>query len=452
MKIDKTGYFRYGLLGVSILFFCFWFFFDGIRIAVDAGSYENFSMSREPLYPVFLAIFRNIFGQEYYAVIGFVQSILWAFSIWYLCDVLYREMKLNRLSFVVLLILNFFLCMSTRFLTGRKSFYSLDIGSEGIAIPLFLLFATELFLYLFKQKNRNLIGVVIYGILLLSVRKQMYIVVLIMGILFTALWLFRQIKFKKLIILCLITIATFIGAVLFDIGYNLIIRGEAVRHSTDSSALLINAVFVATEDDAINIKDEGARELFLDIIRMKEENGWGYESAENGLRNLADHYADNFDNIAFEVVNPLFYDFLDRQGIEDYVERELTFGELNDYMFGSVVKDNVFKMLHVFVANVIKGACNTVAKDSDMLIPAIVFLYMVFVGMGAYLSKKQKLIPEVWFGILTAVCIIINVVAVSAMIFSQSRYMIYNMPLFYCSLYVMARKIYEIILKKRMNL
>ena len=97
MKVDKTGYFRYGLLGVSILFFCFWFFFDGIRIAVDAGSYENFSMSREPLYPVFLAIFRNIFGQEYYAVIGFVQSILWAFSIWYLCDVLYREMKLNRL-------------------------------------------------------------------------------------------------------------------------------------------------------------------------------------------------------------------------------------------------------------------------------------------------------------------------------------------------------------------
>lgn len=436
------------MLGVSIIFFVLWFCVDGIRVAVDAESYVTFSMSREPLYPIFLAVFRKIFGQEYFTWVGLAQSIFWAFSVWYLCDVLYREIKLSRFSYIVLLGMNFGVCMTTRFLTVRKALYSLDIASEGLAIPLFMLFVTELFLYTSGQQKKHLIWIIVLGILLISVRKQMYIVVPIMGIIFAAMWLFKQIKLKKLILLWVLTILTFFGAVLFDMGYNFVIRGEAVRHSTDSSALLINAIYVATADDASKIENEQVRELFLNIVDTKTEMGWGYEAAPNGLRNLANHYSDNFDHIAFENVNPKFYEFLGKQGIEDYVEVELAFGELNDYMFSSIVGKNLFKMLHVYVANLTKGACNTVAKDSGILIPAVVVLYIGFVAMGSYLGLKQKLIPEVRFAFVTAVCVIINIAVVSAMIFSQSRYMIYNMPLFYCSLYVMFCKICKMVLKK----
>lgn len=444
MKISKTMLFRYGMLGISIIFYLFWFFVDGIRMAVDANAYINFSMSRAPLYPTFLALCRHLFGQNYFGWVGFLQSLFWAYVSWYFSDTIYQKLRLDKCSYVVLLGINFMTCLSTRLFAGRHAMYFLDIASEGLAIPLFLLFVTKLFLYVCEQNNKNIISVIVCGMLLLCVRKQMYIVILIMGITFGLLCLIKQINLKKLLILWTLTIVTFVGSICFDMGYNFAVRGEAVRHSTDSSALLINAIFAATENDAIYIEDEEVRQIFLEIVSTKKENGWGYEESGEGLRELSSHYAQNFDNIAFGIVNPTFYEFLEEQGIEDYVELELAFGELNDYMFSSIISQNYLKMLHVFMANAIVGACNTIAKDIGILLPGIILIYILFVVSVIYLVKKEKITNEVSLAMLTVVCVVINIAAVSVMIFAQSRYMIYNMTLFYCSLYVMLRRMVKI--------
>lgn len=451
MKTDRTKIFRYGMLGISIIFYMFWFFVDGIRIAVDANAYINFAMSRAPLYPTFLALCRNLFGQNYFTWVGFLQSLFWAYVAWYFSDTICREMELDKISYAVLLGINFATCLSTRFLAGRHAMYFLDIASEGLSIPLFLLFVTKLFLYVCKQSNKNIINVIICGILLLSVRKQMYIVIPIMGLVFGLLWLTKQIKIKRFIILCLLIVVTFVGSICFDMVYNFAVRGAAVRHSTDSSALLINAMYAATESDADCIEDEDVRQLFLGMISEKKENGYGYESSEEGLRALSAHYAHNFDSIAFGIVNPTLYNFLKEKGIEDYVELELAFGNLNDYIFTSIVRENYLKMLHVFIANAIAGACNTIAKDINILLPMIILIYTLFVTSFIYLAKKEKMISEVRFAMITSVCVVINIIAVSVMIFAQSRYMIYNMSLFYCSLYVMLRRIVSIGKKTEMS-
>ena len=53
-------------------------------------------------------------------------------------------------------------------------------------------------------------------------------------------------------------------------------------------------------------------------------------------------------------------------------------------------------------------------------------------GTENNLSIKKKARPEVvQFSMLVLLCIIVNVAVVSAVIFCQSRYTIYNMPLFY---------------------
>lgn len=443
MKKNREKYYRYGMLGLIILFFLFWFFFDGINVSADTESYVNFTMSREPVYPILLALFRATFGQNYFAWVGLFQSLFWAYVVWYLCDVLYREMKLSTSLYLVLIGINFFVCLITRFLTGRKALYSLDIATEGIAIPLYILFITDLFLFVIHQKKIHLIKVLLFGILLISLRKQMYIVLLIMGITFGILWLCKRVKFSKLICLWMLTGATLLCAVLLDKGYNYVIRGEAVRHSADSSALLINAIYVSSESDAILFENEEVRNLFLDIVRTKTENGWGYESRPEGGGQLYEHYSNNFDNIAFKIVNPKFYEFLSEQGIEGYVEQELAFGELNDYMFSKLLSDNIGKIIHVFIANTGAGFCNTIAKDSAILIPIIILFYMTYIVVGVYLGGKKKLVPEVCFAGVVAIGLLTNVLAVSVMIFSQSRYMIYNMPLFYCALCVMIYRIIE---------
>ena len=49
------------ILGISLLFYLFFFFFDGVSIAADSAGYINMSISREPVYPLFLAFLHILF-------------------------------------------------------------------------------------------------------------------------------------------------------------------------------------------------------------------------------------------------------------------------------------------------------------------------------------------------------------------------------------------------------
>lgn len=434
---------QYGVFTASILFYLFWFAVDGVRMESDTNGYVNFSLAREPLYPTWLALFRGIFGTaDYFAWVGIFQCLFWGIVTGILCVTLYEKLNLKEGSCWILLGICFAVNLMTRFFAGRRALYALDIASEGICIPLFLLFFLQLYLYWSELKKRNLAEIILYSVLLISTRKQMYIVMPIAGAVYLCLWIWRKIKIKNLLFLWGTIVCTFIGSVFVDVGYNWIVRGDAVRHSTDSSAALITVMYVAQKEDAVNIQDEAVRKLFEEIVDKKDAKGWGYAEAGRGWKTISNHYAQYFDLIAFELVNPAFYDFLAQQGITDYVEAEQAFGKLNDYMLSSIFKANFEKVIGVFAANSISGFCNTVLKDSALLVPAIAVLYLLYIAVMIILFKKEgKDSREAILGFVVLVCIVMNVLAVSALIFSQSRYMIYNMPLFYCALYIMLRRI-----------
>lgn len=446
MKTTPKATIRFFAFAVCILFSLVWFFVDGIQVVADTPGYVNFALSREPVYPTLLLVFRRLFGENHYFLwVGFFQCIFSGFAMWFFCDMLYTKFGLKKSQYFFCLLICIGVCLLTRFGARRSAMYSLDIASEGVSIPLFFLFISFIFLYVIDgYRIRYLSMTVILGLLLICTRKQMYITIPIMLYAFVVLFILKKINLKKLLFLFGVTILTFGLSVVMEMGYNKLVRDTAVRHSTDSSALLITTLYTADMKDAINIEEETIKSLFQEIIKKRDTEELGYRDMPGGWRELSNHYANKFDAIAFGVVNPMFYAYLEKAGVTDEIQREIAFGEINDYMLSCIMPSNIIKIAKVFVANALSGFCNTVAKDTGIFMPIILGVYIIYIASILFLGRCREAEKEFIIGLVTLGCIVVNVIAVSVMIFAQSRYMIYNMPIFYCVGYIMILKLFQI--------
>ena len=98
----KEQTFRYSILGLSLLFYLFFSLYDGVYIAVDSPTYLEMSFSREPFYPLFLALFRCISPTYYLMLVITVQGLLMGFSGWCLADYLRKKLSIHPLYSIIL--------------------------------------------------------------------------------------------------------------------------------------------------------------------------------------------------------------------------------------------------------------------------------------------------------------------------------------------------------------
>ena len=174
-----------------MLFYLFFACYDGAVICVDSPSYIHMDISREPLYCMFLAGLRaafaaapaGAFGEDaYLTAAAFLQSLLAASAAWSLAAYLWRELELPRPLALLLLGMPLAVSLLCRFAAQRGSMYSNSILTEGIAIPLYLLFFRFLLEYFRKQSGRSLLLGCLLSFLMISARKQMLISLVMLAI------------------------------------------------------------------------------------------------------------------------------------------------------------------------------------------------------------------------------------------------------------------------------
>ena len=75
---------------------------DGYHIYPDSPSYINMDASREPLYSLFLALIRGLFGasgeERWLQAAALIQSLINAWACLFFTRTCSRELKLGRLS------------------------------------------------------------------------------------------------------------------------------------------------------------------------------------------------------------------------------------------------------------------------------------------------------------------------------------------------------------------
>lgn len=445
--LKKEKYYSAVLLCISILFYLFFAIYDGAVICVDSPSYIDMYISREPFYCIFLAILRTIFSSfaggnttHYLTVAVYIQSLLAALAAWSLSVYLKKEFSLSRFGTGIVLSIPLATSLLCRFAANRASMYSNSILTEGIACSLFLIYIRFILEFYCKKSMKSLIISGVLSFILISTRKQMYITLILLII--VVLWTcFAEKRFKKGVITVFICSCCIIGGNrVFDNGYNLVVHGELGTHSNDNRFMATMVFYTSERTYGENIKDEDARTLFYKIYDICDAQGYLKHSAGKGWYNRVQHFGDHYDNIQIDTMWPAVEQYVreNYNGGEVYLEQ--TVDKITNQIITGLLPKTWLKVLGCFIDNFLEGLVTTVAQMRPILIIYTFVIYVFYLILLAIQIKLQGMTKLSFFAICTILSVIINVAVVSMVIFCQTRYTIYNMPLFYITLWILLIK------------
>ncbi len=447
------------ILAAALVFYLFFAVFDGAVICVDSPSYIYMDISREPLYPLFLAALRAVFstnGEFYLTVAAFLQSILAAAAAWSLADFCRREFKLSGLMGFLLLAMPLATSLLCRFAAKRASMYSNSILTEGIACSLFLLFFRCLLAYCYHPKKSRLAWTCLLSFLLILTRKQMYLSLILLVIAIGYVTIKGKCYKRGLLAVCGCSAMIILGSMLFDCSYNFVLRGSFSGHSSDNRFLATMVFYNAQRQDGEAIEDQQLRSLYEQIYDACEAGGYLKESAGVGWHARAAHFEEHYDHIQIDTMWRMVREHVyeREEGDPSYLEEQVDL--LTQEMIDAVLPRIKGRLVRTFLDSYLVGLVTTVAQCTPVLMGYAAFAYAAYIALLFWNLHKNGLDRLSLLGIFTLLSIVGNVTVVSALIFCQTRYTIYNMPLFYCSGLLllgnaMPRRFREKVLQKRVE-
>ena len=431
---------------IPMVFYIFFWLFDGVVWCADTNSYVELNPSREPFYPIFLSLFRALFGAEttmwngqylYLFVAVGVQSILAAVTTSIMALFLKKEYKLDILCSYAVMALPMMTSLLCRFAANRASMYTNSIMTESLAISIYLLFFRFLIDYVIHYSRRAMWACILLSFIGISVRKQMLVclALIIIGIIYvstrTKAGLIKGVL--KAVLLSLLVL-TCVKAL--DLGYNRVVRGKWMTHTEDNRFITTMAIYTA-DREYVEYIDPRLQALFLQIYDICDENGWLMNSEPTGIYNRSEHFSNNYDHIQLDTMQQILlsvkdtgeYDFLGEGEVMDLIRESFN---------ASLLPHEVGRLLKVFGINYITGMVTTVSQNRPIFYWYTLVIFVVYIGLLVRnIVKERRLSPASIMGICVLLGIIGNVSLVSAVIFCQTRYTIYNMALFYMAMVVM---------------
>lgn len=455
----KTKPWEYVILCACVVFYLLFPLTDGPVWCVDSGGYVSMHITREPLYPSFLALCRviaKVLGADALMIAVLIQSLLAGFVTWFAGYVIRSVKRGSRILQLMTVLFQFAVTLLCRFAANRGSAYTDSILTEGLGMPLFALFVIYLFLYIRTGHGRYLCMTLGFSFLLISLRKQMMITLLVMGIVFAWYMLVREKRVRKFLCLAVMVAGVFLAGKLFDRTYQYAVRGVWMEHSGNSMGLLCTLLYSSdVEKDQTLFEDETVKVLYSEIMSRADEQQLLYGYAEPGWLSVSSHYADSYDAIGYGIINPVVEGYLSEHFCYSEPEMAMKYDEICGEMSRTLMKQSAMPILRVYVYNMFKGLVNSIAQANWLLSIYAVAAYLVAGAAAVYLIGRKKelkrrieanaqteavqrdreLIEQIdcslCFMFIVVIGIIVNALVVGLVIFAQPRYMIYGMGLFY---------------------
>lgn len=440
---------------IPLAFYLFFAFYDGVVWCADSDSYVIMHECREPLYPTFLALLRSIFGSQetYLFAAVIIQSLLAAVSTSLLTVFIYRTCNLNKPVSLLIMSIPIFTSLLNRFVASRGSMYSNSILTEGLAISLFLMFMRFSIRYIINGQKSDLILSMVITIAGVLTRKQMYIMLFILIISIICHELIHSKKparLKALFIirnLILTLIITLLITTLCDNVYNRIVHGSYHTHTEDNRFLSTMAFYTAKRE-YVRYIPEKYKDLFLEIFDVCDSNEWIMKYAPGNWYDSTSHFADNYDHIQLDTMELIMTAHHEEWGMDDlsYTERlDVVRNEFNK----ALIPHEIASLSKVIFNNFLEGLVNTVAQKRRILCLYTAVIIPVYFILLIYLIKKRakndvQSSNALIISCMSLIAVLMNVTVVSMVIFPQTRYTIYGMPIFYISLIVMLNELFRL--------
>ena len=381
-----------------------------------------------PGYPVFLAFWKMILGEQYFlhgVVIS--QSLLAVICTFLFVLVLKKQFKLCGLESIFLYIL----CMLPFSIYLPEVGITHQIMTEGITYAIFYLFFIAVMKAIWTLKYRWYCISMIIAILLGVIRSQMLF--LQMVCLLVLIWV-SVIRFGKKSVFK-VGMGFFALAIFIVIGNWSKIPNFTSQFNT---VLMSRGFYEADEEDEELFDDEMMKYIFRKTYQLADEDKHRYEYAKAGLYMWEDMVYDEMKMYAIQAICE--YD-------DEYPgERNMEWAEICRVLGGRVLLKHFDRYLYHSIRLMLPSFIASVffqIKPIYLLCHFIAFLlYAISICMCFIIHRRngERKVIEL---MATILCImIIMVVTVNILFIGLQRYVVYGMGIFYCSAYLLVRELY----------
>lgn len=436
---------------LTIAIMVFFFMADGVVWGVDTWGYLNMDISREAGYPLFLRMFSCVFGEKVFAqAVAAFQFILLGTAILLLTDSVAKLWKLSTCSVIVVWGIQIFFLLLLKFGSGLGAVYTSTLLTEGITYPVYFLYFKAVLQLEREYSRRRLFELLLYCSILTFIRTQLavtYMAVIAFWLIQVMVRRFPLKKWMNMVFGCLLGAALVMGGQKL---YTYALYGVTDGTVGSSSFFMTSGLYNAQEEDEQLFETEEDRQAFRDLYNLAMQRQTNYKFAEaRGFFPLANHYADNFDVIKFEVVGPYFYQNVSVIQGKDGAQLQIEIDKWNKKIGFPLFMKHLKGKMMIFFQECIRGYMRTIAKCSPVfLLPALI-IYIIYLCSMVYcfrLNKKEA--QEAGWGALFVLIISTgNIMLTAFMIFCEPRYVLYNMVPFYISGYLLILEVY----RKRRN-
>lgn len=201
--------------------------------------------------------------------------------------------------------------------------------------------------------------------------------------------------------------------------------------------------YTADKIDSQLIEDEEIKKVFLEIYEACNEKKLLKKSAGDGWVNRISHFIDSYDDIQLYTMQPIINNYIceERSG---YGVDELH--EEADYIMNSInhilLPHSLKKIVGTILDNFMLGLVMTIShRRYRVLRWYSLFAYICYILLLLYYARRKENRDVFLFAVLVLSSILINAGLVSLVVFCQTRYMIYNMAMFYISMGLMLRPV-----------
>ncbi|WMC91651.1 hypothetical protein [Kineothrix sp. MB12-C1] len=444
-----------GILIALLALFLSMFAVFGPGVYNDSDQYLKMHIHREPLYPLFLALLRMVFGEGWLTAMGILQNVLAAVSIWLFADYLAKWFSLRFFEEMVVVVLGLMPHMITKYYSALHLFMTNSVMSEAICLPVFTLFLLACFQVLTEEekgkKNRAALVSLLLAFLLSLTRSQMMLTFLLWGIVVCARLLADGKKeSKKRRLFCLMAVvfivaASFFARTIVVKSYNYLFNGRFINNTYGTVNTLTNILYAADREDGERIRDEEARSFFYRMYDLTEERQANYRYAGNSWHEKVEHIEMWHDTVKYEMIEDVFYQTYDKEVTSDYITQNLMADETAGKIIAGIWPGCFRQWFINYLLIASYGLIRSIGVVHPLLNPVTLLLYLSAIVMGIWNIRRsykanERISKSAWLMGLSLLAVLANVFAVSITIMALSRYMIYGFSIFYTAYFLLLRE------------
>lgn len=440
-SVQKSNFTLNKVIVKSIIPIAFTIFFGALLITGeplylgDTFQHELQFVTRDPVYALIIQFLRFISSKNHYELIIILQNILAVVANTVFLCFLRKSFSLNGW----LTVLSGFVMLTPHIITPLASSSHMVITnsllSEGIAYSLYLFFIMEILKMVWSREitGKSSIAALLWALLLSLVRGQFMVLILVWFIAAVIIAVLKK-DIKKLVLFTVILAVTFAGRGLLVKTYNYCEQGLFVPTASGKAMSVANVIYAADREDGDDIEDEGLRQLFYDIYDAAYSDEMNYKFSPEGFMARAKHHEACHDSLNFDYFTVKAKDYISKtRGIyvEDYQRMMVEVDKVASELMSELIPNMLPRYIENYVCIAALGLVRSVAVENPVLDIYAVIIYIVAFALIITVWIKNHESKAAPFMALTLLTIAGTVAGTSMMIQCISRYMLYNLPLFY---------------------